>query len=153
MQQLYRLAEMKEKLFNRSGNDDSSYFMVQQDSADEYSSHPDRRRHVRFPVELAVRYGEDAPVAYDCFVLNTSRQGVFISTNRPYPEGTILVMHFYIPPHSKLLAELKGEVRSINTSDRYPQGMHIEFFQYAEEDMQRLSDYLEEKKHLLDTNA
>jgi len=144
---------MTKKLLNRSESDDSSYFMVQQDSADEYSSHPDRRRHVRFPVELAVRHGEDAPVAYDSFVLNTSRQGVFIITDKPYAEGAILVMHFYIPPHSKLLAELKGEVRNTNSSDRYPQGMHIEFFQYAEEDMQRLSDYLEEKKHLLDTNA
>jgi len=140
-------------MLNRSESDDNNVFMVQQDSVDEYSSHADRRRHVRFPVELAVRYGEDAPVAYDNFVLDITKRDVFIITDEPYPEDTILVMHFYIPPDSKLLAELKGEVKETNTAGRYPQGMHIEFFQNPEEDIQGLNDYLEERQHLLDKNA
>jgi len=150
-QQIYRLTELKKKMLNPpESDDDGSIFMVQKDSADEYSSHEEKRKHVRFPVELAVRYGEDAPVAYDSFVLNISQHGVFILTDKPFPEGTILVMHFFIPPESKLLAELRGEVRKINTSDAYPQGMHIEFFQYSETEIQTLNNFLEEKKHLLD---
>jgi len=151
--QIYRLTELKKKLLNCPERDDSSVFVVQQDSADEYSSHQERRRHVRFPLELAVRYGKDVPVAYDSFVLNISRHGIFILTDKPFPEGTILVMHFFIPPDLKLLAELKGEVIKVNTSDSYPQGMHIEFFQYSETDMQRFNEFLEEKQHLLDKNV
>ena len=152
-QQVYRLGELVNKLLKHSERDDGNVFMVHQDSADEYSFHPKKRWHVRFPVELAVRYGEEAPVLYHSFVLNTSRQGVFVTTDSPLPEGTILTMHFFIPPDSKLLAELKGEVVKSNAPNRDLSGMHIEFFQSAEKDIQRLNDYLEEKQHLLDRNA
>jgi len=152
-QQIYRLAELKRKLLHRSEGDDSSFFMVRQDNADEYSPHRENSKHVRFPVELAVRYGENAPAFFNSFDLSISKHGVFIITDKPFPEGTILVMHFFIPPDSKLLAELKGEVIKENASEHYPQGMNIRFFQDSETDLQTLNSYLEEKQHLLDKNV
>ena len=113
----------------------------------------EKRTDVRFPVNLAVRYGEDEPQVYQDFVLNISKGGVYIITDRLLPEGSIIIMHLFIPPHEKLLAEFRGEVVGVNQSELYPQGMHIEFFDVEEANMQRLEDFLEGKRSLLNVSA
>lgn len=105
----------------------------------------ERRSDIRFPVSLAVRYGLDEPQVYQDFVLNVSKGGVYIVTDETLPEGSIIIMHFFIPPHQKLLAEFRGEVIAVNQTDLYPRGMHVEFFDVPEADMQQLEDFLEGK--------
>lgn len=111
----------------------------------------DRRRHVRFPVRLTVRCGEGAPRDYEDFILNISRGGVFIQSGRPFETGTRLVMHFYIPPEEKLLAEFRGEVVGVSPGGPgRPLGMHVRFLEVSEKDLKRLEDFLEERRHLVD---
>lgn len=120
---------------------------------DETVSTGERRRHVRFPVQLAVRYAEEAPIIYDSFILNASKGGVFILSNDPLPRGSIINMHFFIPPDEKLLGEFHGEVINTNESSRYPHGMHVKFFGYSDADMDRFTAYMEERIPILDEMA
>lgn len=129
---------MADKVYVKKGED-----------AEEYS--PERRRHVRFPFCLAVKYGRDVPDACYDFTLNISKGGVFIKSNSPLPKGAKIIMHFYIPPENKLLGEFKGKVVRVNADNpAYPTGMHVQFTGHADKDLKRLEDYLEENRHLVD---
>lgn len=111
----------------------------------------ERRKHVRFPVCLAVKYGEDVAMTCADFILSISKGGVFIRTQRPLEKGARITMHFYIPPEEKLLGEFEGEVVGVNAGDpRYPQGMNVKFINCTEAGLKALEDFLEEKKHLVD---
>ena len=83
------------------------------------------------------------------FVLNASRGGLFIISERPFPRGSILHIHFFIPPEEKLLGAFVGEVAGVNLSSRQPHGMHIRLLGYSA-DMKQLIAYLEERLPLLD---
>lgn len=121
--------------------------------ADEYMGR-EKRIHVRFPVCLAVKYGEEIPDICADFILNISRGGVFICTETPLKIGSRIVMHFYIPPDKKLLVQFEGEIVAVNTdSSRYPRGIHVKFVRYSQEDLKRLEDYLEERQPLIDETA
>jgi len=56
------------------------------------------RRHVRFPVNISVKYGDEDNIEYQSFILNASNGGVFIETDKILPENMNIVMSFYIPP-------------------------------------------------------
>jgi hypothetical protein len=118
--------------------------------ADEMNSKSERRKHVRFPVSLAVQHGQEWPQLYQDFVLNASKGGVFIQCDKPFPPETILVLHFYVPPEERLLAEFNGEVVEVSSGEERPVGMHVKFFHYSDEDMNRFLAYLEERQDLLD---
>ncbi|WP_018293964.1 PilZ domain-containing protein [Mariprofundus ferrooxydans] len=120
---------------------------------DELYSGTDRRKHVRFPVNLAVQHGSQIPLQYQDFILNAGEGGVFIQCDTPLPTGTPLILHFYIPPEEMLLAEFKGEVINISRCAKYGNGMHVKFTHYHKEDMEHFLSYLEEKRHLLDVKA
>ncbi len=113
----------------------------------------EKRIEVCFPVHLAVQYGEDMPQIYRNFILNISNSAVCIITDHPLQEGSILTMHFYIPPHEKLLGEFKGEVNAGDQADSCPNCMHVKFFDVSAESMQRLEDFLEGKRALLNIAA
>lgn len=113
----------------------------------------ERRAHVRFPVNLAVRYGDSIPLIYEDFVLNLSKGGVYIITDHPLPPGSIITMHFFIPPEQKLLGEFNGEVVQAKRAPGYPDGMHVAFFDLGSEELNRLEAYLEEKRPLLNINV
>lgn len=116
---------------------------------EEYLGH-ERRRHIRFPVYLAIRYSDDVDI-FDSFVLNLSKEGVFIETGFSLPIGSKIVIHLYIPPENKLLGVLKGEVVHVNQNNHaYPRGMHIRFVDNDRGEIQRLEEYLEERIHLID---
>lgn len=122
-------------------------------NADEYVGR-EKRRHIRFPVCLSVKYGENIPDICADFILNISKSGVFIHTDTALKVGSRIIMHFYIPPDKKLLAEFTGEVVAVNTDNSsYPAGMHVKFLTVSQEDLKRLEDFLEEKKHLIDETA
>lgn len=128
-------------------------FVDKNGSVDEYEG-SNRRRHVRFPLSLAVKYGEEEPLLFAEFTLNISKGGVFIKTTSPLPRGAKIKMHFYIPPEEKLLGEFDGKVVAVNLDNpMYPKGMHVQFTHVSEKDLNRLEDYLEENRHLVDREA
>lgn len=149
----YRLHSWFEELTKERERHDK--FFVENDGkmVEVEGSLREKRTDVRFPVNLAVRYGQDEPEVYQDFVLNISKGGVYIMTDRLLPEGSIIIMHFYIPPHEKLLAEFRGEVVGVNRSELYPQGMHVEFFDVSEASIKRLEEFLEGKRSLLNISA
>ena len=75
--------------------------------------------------------------------------GMFTISERPFPRGSILHIHFFIPPEEKLLGAFVGEVAGVNLSSRQPHGMHIRLLGYSA-DMKQLIAYLEERLPLLD---
>lgn len=109
--------------------------------------------HVHFPVSLAVRHGEELPVVYEDFSLNLSRGAAFIETEEPLSEGSELILHFYIPPEKKLLAEFKGEVATANSGPSHPHGMYILLYDWPSNSLQQLEGYLDGHRHLLDRVA
>lgn len=114
----------------------------------------EQRREGRFPVCLSVVYHGHATEACADFILNISKNGVFILTKDPLPIGTGLTLRFSIPPEEKGLSEFEGIVAGVNTDNpRFPKGMHVKFVACLPEDLKRLDDFLEGKKHLLDVQA
>lgn len=113
----------------------------------------EKRSEVHFPVNLAVQYGEDIPQIYPDFVLNISKGDVCIITDRPLPEGSIITMHFYIPPHEKLLGEFNGEVIIEGQPASCTKCMYVRFFDVSAENMQQLEGFLEGKRSLLNISA
>jgi len=111
-------------------------------------------RLVPFPVCLAVKYGDQ--IAEECsdFVLNIDKCWVFIKTESPVPEGTPLLIHFYVPPENKLLAEIKGKVSTIDQHNiESPAGMFIKIGYFSRKELKNLEQYFEGKKHLIDHRA
>ena len=113
----------------------------------------EKRIEVRFPVNLAVQYSEDIPQIYRDSVLNISNGDVCITTDCLLQEGSIITMHFYIPPHEKLLGEFKGEVMAANQTNLCSKCMYVKFFNVSAENMQRLEGFLEGKRPLLNISA
>mgnify|MGYP001394337066 CR=1 FL=1 len=79
-------------------NNIDTFFVGRGGVVDEYSADKERCKHVRFPVFVAIKYGERRCHAFQDFILNVSEGGVFIKTDKQIPEGSGIVMHFYIPP-------------------------------------------------------
>jgi len=129
------------------------YLIEEKGNGDEYYG-SEKRKNMRFPVSLAVKYSEDEVILYESFVFNISRGGVFIKTTCPLPKGSTIVMHVYIPPDSMLLGKFKGKVMAINMgSHDHPPGMHIKFRPLQSNTLSRLEEFLEERRHLLDIRA
>jgi hypothetical protein len=107
-----------------------------------------------FPVCLAIKYGNDLTAECPDFILSIEDTWVFVRTAAPLPVGTPVLLHFYIPPEDKLLAEVQG---SVVPKDRivagYPEGMYIRLVHDARARMQDLEKYLDGRKHLIDQKA
>ncbi len=119
----------------------------------EFMSDQDKPIHIRFPVKLAVKLDGKFPefFNYSDFILNLNKGEVCIKTDSPLPKGSLLIIHFYIPPEEKLLGEFKGKVVGIDRNNNiYSQAMCVKFTGNFEEDMIRFVAYIEEKKHLVD---
>lgn len=123
----------------------AKYFVDKGGDAEEFDH---GRRHVRFPVCLAIRLGPDVPLECPDFVLNVEEGEVLVKTSAGLPAGAGVDMHFYIPPESKLLAEFKGVVRAVSAS-----GVRIKITGRPKGELERLSAYLEERRRLTDRHA
>ncbi|MBI1913107.1 MAG: PilZ domain-containing protein [Deltaproteobacteria bacterium] len=110
----------------------------------------DKRKQVRFPVCLSIKYTGKEFAACPDFILNINKADIFILLEDPLDKGAELTLVFEIP-EEKVLCRLEGEVVGVNTNDpEYPKGMQVRFRNHLAEDLQRLEDYLEGKKHLVD---
>lgn len=127
-------------------------FIDREGEVDEYTGH-EKRWHVRFPVYLAVRHNSCVDI-YNSFVLNISKGGLFIETSHPFHKGEEVILHLYIPPEDKLLGVFKGKVVAVNRDNpAYPRGVHVKLITNEREEMRKLEEFLEEKKHLLDAEV
>ncbi|MGR3303374.1 MAG: PilZ domain-containing protein [Candidatus Scalindua sp.] len=127
------------------------YFVCSEGEVDEYSADKERCRHVRFPVSIAIKHGEGMCYVFQDFVLNISKGSVFIKTDNEIPKGFRIAMHFYIPPEVKLIGEFEGEVVEADLNDlNYTGGFYVKFIDHSDDELKRLEEFLEEKRHLLD---
>jgi len=139
------------KRFSRRRDD--RFFIDIGESVEEVLPDRNRRQYVRFPVRLAILYGEEMLLNVDAFILDVNRGEVFIHSEHPLLKGSMIHLHFYIPPEEKLLGAFEGEVVKVNRFSGYPRGMHVQLFGYSADDMDRLEAYLEERRQLLNVVA
>ncbi len=132
------------------GNNIDKFFVGRRGEVDEYSADKERCKHVRFPVFVAIKYGERRCYAFQDFVLNISKGGVFIKTDKQIPKGSIVVMHFYIPPEVQLLGTFEGKLVETNHNNlNCPEGFYVKFID-SDNELKRLGEFLEEQRHLVD---
>ncbi len=130
------------------------FFLDKHCDVEEYIGDDDKHRHVRFPVCLAVDYHENPTQPCSDFILSICMCGVFIKTAKPFKAGSKIKMQFRIPPHIKELGEFEGKIVNVKTDDqRHPRGIFVKFTDCDARELTRLEDYLEEKKHLIDSTA
>lgn len=111
----------------------------------------DKSGLVPFPVCLAIQEEEKLSAECPDFILNIGDSWVFVKTDTPLPAGTPVLLHFYIPPEIKLLAEIRGTVSNREERDPAdPPGMLIKFRNTPRETVERLEGYIEGGRHLID---
>lgn len=138
---LYNMIQMESEV--------DKYIIDNKGRAEERIQGTGRKKPVNFPLCLAVRYGDSVPLECADFLLNTSKGKLFISTDSPFPAGSELMLHFYIPPKAKLLAEFKamvteeGEINNVR-------GNIIKISDLLNTRLHKLEQFLEGKRHLVD---
>ncbi len=114
----------------------------------------DNSRLVPFPVCLAIKYGDSVSAECPDFILSTDESWVFVNTDIPLSEGTRVLIHFYVPPEIKLLAEIPGTVSTPNLDNSaYPKGVLVKFSAVSRKTIKLLEGYIEGKKLLIDKKA
>jgi len=109
---------------------------------------------VPFPVCLAIKHENNLIETCPNFILNMDESWIFIRSGSPLPEGTSLILHFYIPPEIKLLAEVWGKVVPIVSSGMLlPSGMLIRFAYFSRWHLKYLERYVKGERHLVDRAA
>ena len=137
-------------MWDRENNTDK-FFVCREGEVDEYLVVKERCKHVRFPVFVAIKYGERTCYAFQDFVLNISKGSVFVKTDKQIPKGSRIMMHFYIPPEIQLLGTFEGKVVEANLDDlNYSEGFYVKFIDHSDDELKRLGEFLEEKRHLVD---
>jgi hypothetical protein len=126
------------------------YFLDKSGRAEEYIEGSKKKKQVHFPLCLAVKYGNDVPLECPDFLLNTSNGKVFIETEAPLPEGSDVLLHFYIPPEAKLLSEFRGKVTEQKKVASGAKGFFVVLRDFTHKRLSILEEYLEEKRHLVD---
>jgi len=112
------------------------------------------KKDVPFPLCLAIRTDEAVMTSCPNFVVDVSGLRVFVQTDSPLPIGTQVLMHFYIPPEEKLLARIRGSVAPLDPDSKYYQtGMLISFNLFSRRETERLENYIQEKRHLVNVRA
>lgn len=125
------------------------YFIDKKGRAEEYFQDGQETRKVNFPLCLALKYGDDVSAECPNFLLNTQKGKVFVATDSPLVEGSKVILHFYIP-EAKLLSEFKGKVISRQSVSQGTKGNLIKIRDITHRRLQKLEEYLEEKRHLID---
>jgi hypothetical protein len=137
-------------MWDRENNTDK-FFVCREGEVDEYSAGKERCKHVRFPVFVAIKYGERMCYAFQDFVLNISKGSVFVKTDKLIPKDSRVVTHFYIPPEVKLIGEFEGKVVEASPNDlNYSRGFYVKFIDHSDDELKRLGEFLEEERHLVD---
>ncbi|MBL9038027.1 MAG: TIGR02266 family protein [Archangium sp.] len=102
--------------------------------------HDDRRQHPRVPLSILVQYRfntfEDFLAEYSA---NLSVGGVYIRTERPKAEGSIIYLQFSLKDGARLI-EGMGKVVRVNPPGSHTPGMGIEFLNFDDESAALIND-------------
>jgi type IV pilus assembly protein PilZ len=107
----------------------------------------ERRRYPRVPLSLLIQYRFDTLEDFlSEYSTNISIGGMFIRTDKPKDEGTLVYLQFYLRDGAKLIEGL-GRVVRVNpadsASDKTEVGMGIEFVNFDEESMELIHQIVE----------
>ncbi len=97
----------------------------------------DRRRHPRTPLSILVQFRLDS---FEDFLaeysVNLSPGGIFIRTDQPHPEGSMIYLQFSLRDGSRLI-EGMGRVVRVNPPGQQGRvaGMGVEFVNFDDESM------------------
>ena len=101
----------------------------------EKPNEPDKRRHPRAQLSLLIQFRFDSLEDFMSeYATDMSMGGMFIRTNEPREEGSMVYLQFSLKDGSRLIEGL-GRVVRVNRGDGRPDGMGIEFLNFDEESM------------------
>jgi uncharacterized protein (TIGR02266 family) len=112
-------------------------------------THPQRRQHPRYRVDLDVSLGSDHNF-YAGLVENLSAGGVFVATHLLKPVGEQIELAIHLPDSEDVLRGL-GEVRWIREyveRSELPPGMGIRFIDLPQESLERIERFLSKREPL-----
>ncbi len=104
----------------------------------------ERRKHVRFPVRIRIRY-RTADQFFQDYVQNISIGGIFVETARPLSEGTKLAVEFSLPGmKAPILADgvVVHQVICNRGSGTSGSGMGIRFSELDKKSKRILEEYV-----------
>jgi type IV pilus assembly protein PilZ len=107
----------------------------------------ERRKYPRVPLSLLIQYRFDTLEDFlSEYSTNISIGGMFIRTEKPKDEGTLVYLQFYLRDGAKLIEGL-GRVVRVNPADsagdQAAAGMGIEFVNFDEESMELIRQIVE----------
>ena len=107
----------------------------------------DRRKYPRVPLSLLIQYRFDTLEDFlSEYSTDISIGGMFIRTDKPKDEGTLVYLQFYLRDGAKLIEGL-GRVVRVNSPDlpdgAAAEGMGIEFVNFDEESMELIRQIVE----------
>jgi len=129
------------------------YFIDKRGKAEERIEGMAGTKNVHFPLCLAIKYEDNVPFECIDFLLNTSKGRLFAQMDNLLPLGSPVLVHFYIPPETKLLAEFKGKVVEIQDEEGKARGIVIKLRDFFHIRLKKLEEILEEKRHIVDEEA
>jgi type IV pilus assembly protein PilZ len=108
----------------------------------------ERRRHPRVPLSLLIQYRFDTLEDFLAeYSTDISQGGMFIRTDEPHDEGSLVYLQFYLRDGAKLIEGLGKVVRTIrpDPSGATPvtPGMGIEFVNFDEPSMNLIQQIVE----------
>ena len=91
-----------------------------------------RRRYPRVPLNLLIQYRFDTLEDFLCeYAANISEGGMFITTDAPRDQGSMVYLQFSLHDGTKLIEGL-GKVAHVSPGSAEPAGMGIEFLSFDE---------------------
>jgi type IV pilus assembly protein PilZ len=105
----------------------------------------DRRRYPRVPLSLLIQYRFDTLEDFLAeYSMDISTGGMFIRTEEPREEGSLIYLQFYLRDGAKLIEGL-GKVVRVNPPGQTerPAGMGVEFVNFDEESMKLIRQIVE----------
>jgi uncharacterized protein (TIGR02266 family) len=82
------------------------------------------------------------------YIQNISRGGIFVPTQQPLPDNTLLQISFSLPHYDRLITTEGIVVHSVNADAECaesPAGMGIQFKALSEENQQLIDAYIESR--------
>ena len=111
------------------------------------SKDADRRQNQRVSLSLLIQYRFDTLEDFlSEYSTDISMGGMFIRTDTPKDEGTLVYLQFYLRDGAKLIEGLGRVVRVNSTQpavDNVAAGMGIEFINFDEESMELIRQIVE----------
>jgi len=113
-----------------------------------------RRRHPRAPLSLLIQYKFDS---YEEFVseysTDISMGGMFIRTEQPRPEGSMVYLQFTLRDGFTIIEALGRVVRVNPPNGDQPSGMGVEFVNFDPESRGVVADLVERRLRSLQVGA